>query len=80
MDRAGWARIIKEAATDSRHQPKTDVRHPMLEAGDKIWELRDSVGSEPTMRADRVLGGLLQELRQAHDAVRGHLDTNYLWD
>jgi len=79
MDKVGWARIIK-AVVDERHQPRTDVRHPMLEMGDKLGTLRSSVGSEPSMRADRSLGGLLQELQQAYDAVRVHLDANYRWD
>lgn len=67
-------------ADDSRYQPTTDVRHPMYEVSDKIGELRNSVVQEPTMKADRILGDLLQGLRQASDAVHKHLDTNYRWD
>ena len=67
-------------ADDSRHQPTTDVRHPMYEVGDKIGELRVAVVSDPTMKADQILGGLLQGLRQASDAVHKHLDANYRWD
>lgn len=69
-----------KTAGDSRYQPTTDVRHPMYEASDKIGELRNSVVQDPTMKVDQVLGDLLQGLRQAHDAVRRHLDANYLWD
>ena len=70
----------KMRAADNRHQPTVDIRHPMLEMGDKIGTLQDSVRGESVMVDDRVLGSLLQRLEQAYDALHRHLGANYLWD
>jgi len=61
-------------------RPKTDVRHPMYETGDKLHALREAVAGDPAMVDDPALGTLLDRLSRTHDALRRHLDAHYNWD
>jgi len=71
-----YAQISKMA----RHQPTTDVRHPMYELGDKLSELEGAVRGDSVMTDDRVLGVLLDRMNKARYAMHRHLEKNYLWD
>jgi len=72
-----YARISKMAA---KHQPETDVRHPMYEVGDKLWVLKQAVSGDRVMTDDRTLGSLLDQMERARQAVMDHLNAHYIWD
>ncbi|KKM86211.1 hypothetical protein LCGC14_1281280 [marine sediment metagenome] len=57
-----------------------DIRHPMYEVGDKIFELKQVVDADDATKGDVELNELIEKLHSCEDDVYKHLDKHYLWD